>query len=678
MTAPILRLLFLAAPFCSVPSLAEYADLPQTAAVLLLATAALAVRMFGAARRGRLELPRAAVAAEFALFIAWSFLSLVWATDRYLALGDAAHFLACGAVFYLVATGRRGISRELGVVDALLAAWAGVIAVGLAQAIFGFDRIEQAAAPASLFANRNMACQYVVTVLPFALARIFLPGRPAVRGAVFVTALGALLFVLLAQSRAAMLAAAAVFAVAAASIALSRYPFAAAPFRSRRAALFSLALLVALPLGAAPRLAGRSFAAQTWRPLSSVAGELQARSRIPSSAQVRVGLWRNGIEIARDHLLLGVGGGNFEVFYPPYNRETSADRLYGFEKQARFAHNEYLQVLVDYGAIGLLLFLAFLFGLAAAAWRVAREGAPGGDRLLALASLAATASFAIFAFFSFPLHRSMPPLLLALSAGIAARGAGRMEGRGGGRTVALPRAAGVLAAGAAMSLAVAALAWTSAELRGDYHLNRAGSAYRAEDWPSALHEGLLSNEACPLRVDGLAVAGAAALRLDRPGRAAPLLSRVLETRPWHLNSLLNLGVARTSLGRPAEGARQTERALALVPGNGIAHANLGYQYLKAEEFRKALEHLRAAIGAGYDDALRHSQVGYALYRLGRYGESAEEFETALELDPGRADAHRYLATLYTDHLGDPERGAAHVRAAGKLEGDTDPVPAGAE
>jgi tetratricopeptide (TPR) repeat protein len=382
--------------------------------------------------------------------------------------------------------------------------------------------------------------------------------------------------------------------------------------------------------------------------------------------------------MARDHLFLGVGGGNFEVFYPRYNRETSADRLFGFERQARFAHNEFVQVLADYGAVGLLFFLAFLFGLAAAAWRLARRGAPGGDRELGLAALAAAVAFLLFSLFSFPLHRATPPLLLALAAGIATRGAGRMEGRGGGRTVPLPRAAGVLAAGAAMTMAVAAVAWTTAELRGDYHLNRALGAYRAEDWRSALREGQLANEACPPRVDGLAVAGAAALELDLPERAAPLLSRVLESRPWHLNSLLNLGVACADLGRPADGARYTERALSLVPGNGLAHANLGYQYMKAEEFEKAREHLRAAIGAGCDDALRRSQLGYALYRLGRYGESAGEFEKALELDPDRADARRYLATIYAGHLDDSERDAARERARKSIEGDDRGAPGGAD
>ncbi len=659
--------LLLLSPFCVADSLSEYADLPQSAAVLLFACIAALAWAIRSMRAGSFPLPVGTISLELSAFIAWSFLSLLWAGNRYLALCDAAYYLACGVVFFLVATGpagRNGIRRLL---TFLFIAWAGCALYGIGQQMFGLDWIDQSAPPSSLFANRNMAAQYVCMVLPLALVTILLPGRPPGRTAVYIAALLGILYILFTGSRAALLSTLTIF-----SIIFAGFPLISARHsqhsRSRRAVFIALlAGLIVLPLLAAPAITGKSAFKQNFAPLASIGAELRARRQVPTSPQVRIALWRNGLEIARDNLLLGVGGGNFEVIYPRYNRAVVADKLFGFDRKARFVHNEFLQVMIDYGGIGLFFYLVFLVSLLTSAWRIVRRNNSYTEQLIGLGAGGVVVAYLVLSLFSFPLHRSMPPLLLALTGGILASLLRTAPGRESRRMMPLPRGAGVLLLGTVTVTVCLALAGGWAVVRGDYHFQRARSAEIAGDFKSAWKEGVLCGEVCRGRVDGFAIAGASAIRLGDHDEAARLLSRVLESRPWHTNSLLNLGVAWTKLGQPARGARHTAAVLVMQPGNRLAHSNLGYQYLRAKDYDRAAGHLTTAIESGADDPRNRFYLGFVLYHLKRYNESAAAFEKALELDPNYGPAHRSLAALYTEVLVDPEKSEAHARRYEELE-----------
>lgn len=75
----------------------------------------------------------------------------------------------------------------------------------------------------------------------------------------------------------------------------------------------------------------------------------------------RLEIWTRAIALLRDFGLTGGGAGNFEqvllTLYPPF--------FTGIMGGFGHAHNVYLQIAVDFGLPGLVVFLAFLVGLAA-------------------------------------------------------------------------------------------------------------------------------------------------------------------------------------------------------------------------------------------------------------------------------------------------------------------------
>jgi len=81
-----------------------------------------------------------------------------------------------------------------------------------------------------------------------------------------------------------------------------------------------------------------------------------ANGRLPggNSMLVRWQYWRASVKMYADHLLTGVGPGNFAHFYPHYKPAAALESVAD-------PHNFLLSILTQYGPIGLIGFLAMIF-----------------------------------------------------------------------------------------------------------------------------------------------------------------------------------------------------------------------------------------------------------------------------------------------------------------------------
>ncbi len=112
-------------------------------------------------------------------------------------------------------------------------------------------------------------------------------------------------------------------------------------FRRRRR-LFWI-LLLGIPAGVAAMAVGLWFFSDIFH--SRVAEALQGN--------IRIQIWRDTLRIIPDRWLTGWGGGAYQWVYPMY-RTLREQMLFNY------AHNEYLHLLVDYGAVGFALMGAVL------------------------------------------------------------------------------------------------------------------------------------------------------------------------------------------------------------------------------------------------------------------------------------------------------------------------------
>lgn len=134
---------------------------------------------------------------------------------------------------------------------------------------------------------------------------------------------------------------------------------------------------------------------------------------------VRIPLWAMAAEQWSDNILLGAGGRSFS--YECYS--YWGDGLNSGEASPEFVHNEYLQVLADYGLVGFILFIGLLISHLALglkqvhslSGRLGEGGLRQGSNALALA-IAGTAgmvAMVIHICFDFP-TRILPNLLLMI------------------------------------------------------------------------------------------------------------------------------------------------------------------------------------------------------------------------------------------------------------------------
>jgi len=97
-----------------------------------------------------------------------------------------------------------------------------------------------------------------------------------------------------------------------------------------------------------------------------VANRLQGL-RANENAIQRGAFFRDGMKIFRDYPILGAGLGSFESLLFGYQ---------DFYYETKYVHNHYIQVLLDSGIVGLILYLSLLLLTAAALWRGRKKDAP--------------------------------------------------------------------------------------------------------------------------------------------------------------------------------------------------------------------------------------------------------------------------------------------------------------
>jgi O-antigen ligase len=136
-----------------------------------------------------------------------------------------------------------------------------------------------------------------------------------------------------------------------------------------------------------------------------------ATARLTVDSFGRAGAGRAALRMVADHPIIGVG---------PGRARFSWNNAEGRGLVARYVHNEYLQLLVELGAIGLATTLALLIALILTI-RLGRSRSGAGTALWAGAA-AAFATLVVHSAFDFLWQLPVLPMIGAMLAGISGPG----------------------------------------------------------------------------------------------------------------------------------------------------------------------------------------------------------------------------------------------------------------
>jgi O-antigen ligase len=287
------------------------------------------------------------------LLLAYALGSLVW-SHTYLGAVEAIRWFIFAAIVWL---GTNTLSRE----RLVWLAWgvhAGAVVCSLWAALqfwADFSFFPQGPHPASTFVNRNFFAEFAVCTLPFSfflLARV----RQSALAAVLAMSTGLVVVaILMTGTRSALIALWLQLLVVLPFIAwFWRRQFAFAKWdRATRIVAVGVLLGTVIGLGLIPT--GDAKIAAEGRGMNALERGFKRTGSISTddtSLGIRMIMWRATTEVIRKRPLVGVGAGAWESEIPRY--QTEGEQL----ETDYYVHNEFLQLLAEYGAVGWIFLLA--------------------------------------------------------------------------------------------------------------------------------------------------------------------------------------------------------------------------------------------------------------------------------------------------------------------------------
>ncbi len=520
------------------------------------------------------------LAAAFLLFLWFSF-SLISSRNNpplfqgLLFLAPAAFF-----VFYLKPPHIRSLLLALNL-TALTA-----MAYGLWQFSFGGQ-----SRPYSFFGNPIFFAEFCAGLLPFMLAGLIIPGRHRIFSLVNVVLFPAVLIVC--SSRGAAIS-------SAVSLAVFIYYYARSGYKNGPG-LKTAGIILASFLAVAILLPGFSSSLQ-----SAVS---RAKFLISSSnpeIKNRILMVKTAAEIFKTSPAAGAGAGAVRLLHPAMQAKEIKNNP-GFDYvSTSYSHNDYAQLLAETGAVGLLLYLAFIFSVMAGA----EKAAPYMDKDSLIISSAGACSILFFmceSFFNFPLFSMPSALLLFAVCGITASITLKFTEK----IIILPRA--VTAAAVIVILTITGFcAFRGAgPLVSNFSLKYA-QALDAQDSPYA---DVYYKKAIKLDPSGFYAYAAFADYLARYkalNEAFDMYALASKIMPYSSDMIYNMGNMLFMLNRPEDAVAYYEKAIFYFPAFAQAHYMMYRSLMALKKENEAVKFLQAAIKAD-PSVVKNSFKGQIMY-----------------------------------------------------------------
>jgi tetratricopeptide (TPR) repeat protein/O-antigen ligase len=574
-------------------------------------------------------------------------------TDPTQLIWDTYGFILwLGALVYAVVRARPGRAQNFFHIIfavSLVAGIYGIFQYGGKDMVWGSPIQPYGGRPVSTFGNPNFLSSYLLLVCPVAVA-FALNARKSERFGYALVAFVAMISVLCTLTRSSYVGLAAVFATM----------FLLLGGRARRHALYAggaLILLVLLVL------------VFPHTPVSAVQSPLQRFVEIFQAAEAghtyapwhqRLLIWSSAWDMFHRHVLLGIGWGCFELFYPFFQgKYMFVPILAGFRTHANNAHNVLMELWSQVGMVGAGFMVWMVVTVIAAGWITVRRRAQGLGRDVAAALLAGFVGMIVDNFFgNVSIFFAMPAFLFWWNVGALT-----VENRGvnivkrpfhGAASWALWSCLLVffLAVGAyyicrweqelyyfegfkeakigtvdkSYKSLEKAYAWFPGEVNSNYELGNSYARYG-----KLLAEKGLSDEARKYQQ-----------------KAVWAYSAALKANPGYDEIYFNLGVTQSQMGDLEQAARNLETSVFINPLLRDAYAALGSVYIQQHQLEKAAHAFTMAVAAFPRDKDLWNNLGYTYSQLKQHDKSFDAYKQAVMIDPGFNQAWQNLATAATD------------------------------
>ena len=358
----------------------------------------------------------------------------------------------------------------------------------------------------------------------------------------------------------------------------------------------------------------------------------------------RINTWQSSFRAVLESPVLGAGKGSFEDVVPVYWTEYEKNVYARDLKFSKQAHNEYLEIGVETGIIGLGAFGWFLMCLASRSLSVWRKELSVARRAILLSAVCALTGVLVHSVFSFNLQTPASALSFFVLVGVI----DVLGFEKAPRLIPLPAGAGSGVRKAVWAaLAVSLLLVPPSIARPfltEMRVARASLARARRDTEEAIRQFESAVRWAPWDTVTRYRLGNAYVAASQWDKASTAYEACLAASPNYVIAWANLGLAHFNLGNQEKAIEAAERALSLAPELAMGHNVLGLAYAKQGRWEEAREEMKRATGLPESGrAQLHKNMAVCHIKLGQLEEAATEFQRATD-EARHPDPELYVET----------------------------------
>ena len=371
----------------------------------------------------------------------------------------------------------------------------------------------------------------------------------------------------------------------------------------------------------------------------SVEDPVQASVPPRDSLSVRMRLWRNTLQMGKEHFVKGVGLGNFPVLYPRYARSAVVDSVFGERGQWGRAHNDYAQTFAELGLVGLFFLGWLLVALMKITVALLGQETKDEQRYLMMGVILALSGLSVNAFFSFPFQMSTPTFIFALYLGVLGGHYSRQqlldEISVSRRKVFLSLPSWAFTVGAALTFLglLILLPFQFNRLKADGYYMRVEISSLAGNWDEVIAYAREGYQYYPYQKEFLLAQGRGYLETGNFDAAIEATEKYLGAYPYDASARHNVALAYASKGETDLALQLFGRVFEIVPEYGLTHFEVAQLYVRRNELDEALEHYRLAVEGDPNNGRFLGRLGSAALTQELFSEAKEALERALKNDP---------------------------------------------
>ena len=601
------------------------------------------------------------------LLMAYALGSMAW-SHTYLAAVESIRWFIFALLVWL---GANVLSRERlpGLASGI---HAGAVVASLWAALqfwVDFKYFPQGPHPASTFINRNFFAEFAVSTLPFG-ALLLARARQSARVALQAASSGfVIVAILMTGTRGALIALWLQLLMVLPAIAWLYRRELAFPSWPRATRIVAVGVLSGTVLGLGMIPTGDPTIAQELRGTTALERGFKRTASIApgdESLGVRMVMWKATSRIIHQRPFSGVGAGAWESDIPLYQAEGAQ------LETDYYVHNEFLQLLAEYGLVGWVFLLALAAYLLTAAWRTwkGRSAEAQAEAPWRAALLCSLLAFMVVSNVGFPWRMATTGALFALClAGLAASDARLgLSGRwAANRITWRPEYSQAMLVALAGAVALATYISQQAAL-AEFKIVRAtrlALTITASGQPNSpkwsktkaellqmLKEGIEINphyrKITPITADELAKWG------DWQN-ATWIWESVLSSRPHVVALLTNAARGYTATGNREKAFELLERAKKIQPRAPAVRSLEVILLSRAGDYGRALELARKAFDDNIIDFDLTNTTFYLAWKAGDYAMAEKAIRTRMSHWPNTSAAgFIQLGNMYSSQLKNPD------------------------